>query len=165
MSPRDSALRYMHHGQSYLGSAQAVRGLIVLSCLSVCDAFVVVSNPRLLSQCYLPSPSTSWDRCFQSQASHHSSHRCLRPLFSTQSSDSERTDGVEQTHGSMKASVSARQGQQTHVRKSKAEQQSDMFDWLFEEAGLANKTVSLRAVKGSGNRGLVANDDVLQGEV
>lgn len=126
-----------------MGISHAAVGLLGLFSLRVCSAFVL--TPAVLPQL------TSW-RCCNSHSSSRNKpslwHRSTERVPSVRSSAADQGGGVD-------PSVK---------RRSPAQQESDVFNWLAGNAGIHGQTVSLRVTKG-GYRGLVANYDVEQGQV
>lgn len=82
--------------------------------------------------------------------------------FSQESSTSNKGRGAN--WGERRSRAAAAVGPVQAVKKSKEEQESDVFDWLASNAGV-EKIVSLGTVTGGGYRGLVVNSDVEEGQV
>lgn len=82
--------------------------------------------------------------------------------FSQESNTSSKGRGTN--WGERRRGAAAAVGPVRATKKSKEEQESDVFDWLASNAGV-DKIVSLGTVAGGGYRGLVMNSDVEEGQV
>lgn len=142
-----------------LRPSKAWAGLVSLACLNRCASLVPavpVVRPELTSSLWRHS---NLQREPHHSSSTHGSSSCwgsFRRSYTELYSSNGQPDGDE-------SSSHTRAETSQVIKKSKADQDSDMFDWLASNTQV-DKRVSLRTVKG-GHRGLVADDDVEQGQV
>lgn len=122
-----------------MGYSLAGAALLGLAGLDVCVSFVPAATFR--------PELTSSLRFFQE---------------SSTSNKGKRTNWGERRNRA--AAAAAAVGPIQATKKSKEEQESDVFDWLASNAGV-DKIVSLGTVAGGGYRGLVMNSDVEEGQV